>query len=157
MPFKSPKAPSFRTRTLLTLALGLGALSMPGCWYTGWHEGGDMNSRDKHVYISTAWQPKTITLVDTRSGEAMASWDVPVGRQLAMQFYDEKNSDDPVLPAILRYEIMVAGQTGGTLTNSMPSPGRDARRLDVRLRPVPEYPPEDATASRTTSKYEPAE
>lgn len=138
-----------RTRTLPALALAsLALLGATGCAYVGWHEGGDLSSYDKHVYISTAWQPKTVTLLDTRSGDKLASWDIPVGKQLAMQFYDDGNKEDPVYPAMLRYEIMPAGQEGGTLHNSMPCPGRDARRLDMELRPVPEYPPDQAVPPR---------
>jgi hypothetical protein len=140
-----PATPRFpKTRTLPALAIaGLALLALPGCWYVGWHEGGDLGSNDKHVYISTAWQPKTVTLIDTRSGEKLASWDVPVGKQLAIQFFDAQNKDDAVFPTIMRYDIMDAGREGGTLNSSMPAPGPDARRLDWELRPVPEYPPEE--------------
>lgn len=140
-----PATPRTRlTRTLPALALaGFALLGSVGCAYVGWHEGGDRSSYDKHVYISTAWQPKTVTLIDTRSGEKIASWDIPVGKQLAMQFYDKLNKDDPVFPTILRYEIMPAGQEGGSLHNSMPAPGPDSRRLDMELRPVPGYPPDE--------------
>lgn len=144
----------FRTRTSSALALaGAALLAASGCAYVGWHEGGDMQSYDKHVYISTAWQPKTVTLLDTRSGEKLASWDIPVGKQLAMQFYDGKNKDDAIYPTLLRYEIMPAGQEGGTLHNSMPSPGRDARRLDMELRPVPEYPPDEPAPKKAESTH----
>jgi hypothetical protein len=135
-----------RNRTSSTFALAASALlglAVGGCAYVGWHEGGDMQSNDKHVYVSTSWQPKTVTLLDTRSGEKVASWDIPVGKKLAMQFYDGKNQDDPMYPTLLRYEIMPASQEGGTLHNSMPAPDRYSRRLDWELRPVPEYPPEE--------------
>lgn len=132
------------TRTFPALALaGLTLLALPGCWYAGWHEGGDMKSDDKHVYISTTYQPKTVVLIDSRSGDKIASWDVPVGKQLAMQFFDGQNKDDPVMPSILKWEIMPAGTEGGTLRNSIPAPPKEARMLDMRLRDGPEYPPEE--------------
>ena len=138
---------SKRTRTLAALALaGLALAALPGCYYGGWHEGGDHASNDKHVYLSTEWQPKTVKLLDTRNGEMMTSWEVPVGKQLCIQFFQTLNKDDPLYPSIMKWEIMKAGRTGGTLSNSMPVPGQSARRLDVELRPVPEYPADVAEA-----------
>lgn len=152
MPAK-PRTP--RTSRLSIAALLLSGLALPGCYYAGWHEGGDHAANDKHVYLSTEWQPKSVELIDLRSGETIASWDVPVGKQLCIDFAETLNNDDPLYPSIMKWEIMKAGRTGGALRNSMPVPASTARRLDISLRAVPEYAPDVVEAPRPDPVGEP--
>jgi hypothetical protein len=148
MPVTPPNLRSWRKRSLTLAAIALAGLAaLPGCYYAGWHEGGDHSSSDKRVYLSTEWQPKTVSLIDTRSGQTITSWEVPVGKQLCLQFFETLNDDDPLYPSIMKFEIMKAGRTGGALSNSMPVPGSTARLLKMELRPVPEYPADVAEAA----------
>ncbi|QYK47224.1 MAG: hypothetical protein KF838_10585 [Phycisphaeraceae bacterium] len=115
---------------------GMGCEGMPGHF-----PGGSMASIDKYVYQSTTDIPQTITLVDTRTGHAVWSKDVPVGQQLVMRFYADKNDADPVNPDRLDWAMMPSGQRGGTLNNRVFVPASHSRRLDVTLRAPGEMPP----------------
>ncbi|MCW5768087.1 MAG: hypothetical protein KIT19_05345 [Phycisphaeraceae bacterium] len=115
---------------------GMGCEGMPGHF-----PGGSMASIDKYVYQSTTDTAQTITLVDTRTGQAVWSKDVPVGQQLVMRFYADKNDVDPVNPDRLDWAMMPSGQRGGTLSNRVFVPASHSRRLDVTFRAPGEMPP----------------
>lgn len=123
-------------------AVAAGALVLAGC---GYYEGGNMRSMDRHVFVSTSWQPKTVNLVDTRNGETIWSVDVPVGQKLAMEFVDNKNVVDerPAnswLPDTMRWGLGSAEHTSLSLSNEMSVPPASVRRIEWTLRPVPESP-----------------
>lgn len=120
---------------MLGASLIVSAALAGGC-YT---EGGIGYSLDQATYISTPWRPWTITLKDTRTGQDFWSVDVPVGKQLSLGFVSG-DSKDPFTPDVMNWAIMDAGEEFGRLGNSLPVPGRDARRLDASLRPAPELP-----------------
>jgi len=127
------------TTLFLSLAAAGLALTAGGCW-PGYYEGGNYRTRGGglHTYVSTEWQPKTITLVDTRTGSAMWSVDIPVGKQLVIWFEEGESNAGPDLPDLMRWEIMAANTHSGALDNAMPVPGKDSRRLDMTLRAAPE-------------------
>lgn len=130
--------------SLAALALCAGLLG--GC-YT---EGGGQMSMDRFTYVSTPSQPKTITLVDTRTFESIWSIDVPVGQQVALQFMkNPKNREgippDPYRPDLMRWSLMKAYDMGGDLDNSIAVPPSYSRRLEMKLRPSPEMPDPAAT------------
>lgn len=118
---------------LLGGALTAAALPMGGCLT----EGGQYITRDMHTYVSRPWEPKTITLVDTRSGESIWSSDVPVGYKLVIDFETNRHGTDD-LPDRMLWEIFPAERLYGDLRNEIPVPPRSARRIDMSLRPVPE-------------------
>lgn len=108
--------------------------------------GGPRWSADRFTFVSTSWQPKTVSLIDTRSGQTVWSVDVPVGQQISVGFSrgtgpNEYNSDEIV------WGIMPAGQRMGSRPNRMPCPPRDVRRLDMTLRAAPELPGDMATGA----------
>jgi hypothetical protein len=103
--------------------------------------GGALQSHDTFTYFSEAHTPVTVTVIDTRTKEAIFVNEVPVGKQLVIRFYDEQNDSNVVRPAAMRWEVMPLGQTGGELDSVMAVPGPDARRVDVAFRKAPEYPP----------------
>ncbi len=142
--------PAFRSSArsfALAALLGAAALST-GCYY----EGGPLKSADRFTYASTSWQPKTITLVDTRTGEALWSVDVPVGKQLVIDFNAERRADNTEwLPDEALWDIMPNTRRHGALKNKMRVPPSSARRVDVTLRPVPEMPSGAPTASTSTT------
>jgi len=123
---------------LLAVA-ALSACSGPGYAYRNYHdEGGTGTSDDKMVYVSRAFDAKTITVIDTRTGEALWTMDVPVGRKLVIDFEEGKAGDTPDRPDLMRWELMDDSDLYGGLDNAMPVPVADCRRIDVSLRAVPE-------------------
>lgn len=111
-------------------------LSVGGCAY---NEGGPGYSGDIHTYVSTAWRPWTVTLIDTRTGEAVWSADIPVDQQLVIRFRSGKGPS-PELPDMMDWGLMEAGTNYGHRNNRLPVPGADARLLRPTLRPAPEMP-----------------
>ncbi len=91
------------------------------------------------TYWSTESRPTTITILDTRTGEAFFTVEIPVGKQLVLDFKEGDGDDDVRTPDLMRYEIFDLGTTGGMLRNAITVPGRHARRIDVSLRTAPEY------------------
>lgn len=137
----APGAPSTIRSSMLSGAaalIGLGLLS--GC-YT---EGGSGFSTDQHAYVSTAWQPKTITLVDTRTSQSFWSIDVPVGKKLVIQFRENASSPDAApgdaTPDMMLWDLMAPDDDFGPLANQIPVPPKAARRIDWVLRATPELP-----------------
>ncbi len=130
-------------RGLVVAAAGLVALAsstvLTGC--NTYKPGGALQSHDTFTYFSEAFTPVTVTVVDTRTKEAIFVNEVPVGKQLVIRFYDEQNPTNVIRPAAMRWEVMPLGQTGGELDSVMAVPGPDARRVDVAYRKAPEYPP----------------
>lgn len=120
-------------RNLLSTAMLAGSLAAGGCWT----EGGRGYSNDSYTYISREWEPKTISVIDTRTGQAVWSYEVPVGRQLIMEFF-QGGSGDATLPDRLHWGDRDAGTLFGLPENSVNVPSASARRVDMKLRPVPE-------------------
>lgn len=113
----------------LTLLLGAG---LGGC-YT---EAGYFVD-DTYVYVSTPWQPKTVTVYDTRTGEAFWSVDVPVGERLAVKFV-EGTGPNEFRPDEIKWELMPQSRMAGPLSNRAPAPPPRARRIEMTLRAAPE-------------------
>lgn len=128
-------------RPLAILALALTALSpLSGC--NPYRQGGSGQSADTYTYISDAHTPKTVSLIDTRTGETVWSYEVPVGRQLTMRFYKNyQSAKDPNNPDTMRWEEFEAGTYYGGLHNTMNVPPQAARRIDFTLRNAPEHKP----------------
>ena len=91
------------------------------------------------TYWSTASAPTTITVIDTRTGEAFFTVEIPVGKQLVLDFKDGEGDDNVLTPDLMRYDVFPRGQTTGTLRNGITVPDRFSRRIDVTYRPAPEY------------------
>ena len=128
--------------TLAATAVLLGALASSGCILErvpGYWEGGSRASNDLHTYVSRPWEPKTVSLVNTVTGETLWSVDVPVGKQLVIKFNDSKYEDSPN-PTEMLWDIMDVSTDYRPLKNKMPVPAPEFRRIDWELRDVPEYP-----------------
>lgn len=93
-----------------------------------------------NTYLSTPDSPKTISLIDTRTGQTIWTVDVPVNRQLVLRFFENQPGNDRNRPDAMRWEIKQLGRSGGELSNLMPVPDKFSRRIDMTLRPVGEYP-----------------
>lgn len=147
-----PRPSTLALRAALAVAGGAASL-LAGC-YT---EGGGQMSMDRFTYVSTPSQPKTITLVDTRTFESIWSIDVPVGQQVAVQFIKDSKGEEGVTPDayrpdIMRWSLMKAYNTSGELDNAIAVPPSYCRRLEMKLRPSPEMPDATATISNKPVK-----
>jgi hypothetical protein len=130
---------------VLPLAAGLA-----GCQ----NEGGGYASLDRYVYVSRAWEPKTITLIDTRTGESLWSVDIPVGRELYLGF-SKGTGPNEYKPDEVIWEMRENGKRFGSSDNRMPCPPRDARRVDMTLRSKPEMPGTPVPGNPFRSSSEP--
>lgn len=128
--------------TLFALLLPLAA-GLSGCesWNT-MKPGGRQVSLDQHTYTSTAFSPKTVRVVDTRSLEEIWSMDVPVGHKLVMRFYPDKSDGNVHNPDVMRWRLIPTMRGSTRLDNSMPVPASWARRIEWELRSAPEYAPD---------------
>ncbi len=131
--------------TCLTPGAAAALLAAGGCYSPG---GGLLpRTGAAQTYWSTEIMPATVTIVDTRTEEAIFSIEIPVGKQLTFDFV-EGEGDDPVMtPDLMRYQVFDLGTSIGKLRNSLTVPNRSCRRIDVDYRPAPEYrpvPPEQA-------------
>lgn len=121
--------------------LTLGALS--GCLTPG----GAMRSNDEFTYVSTPWEPLTVTLYDRRDDTPLWTVDVPIGSKVSVRFYpDKETSGSARMPDIMRWDIFDESKSLRRLTNAMAVPDANSRLLRVSLREdVPEFPEEIPT------------
>lgn len=91
------------------------------------------------TYYSTETRPKTVRIVDVRTNDVVFSMDIPVGKQLTMDFEDGAGDDPVYTPDTLRYEVFDLGTKTGKLRSQMSVPNANCRRVDITLRPAPEY------------------
>lgn len=122
----------------LVAASAVGML-LSGCYYPG---GGLFSSTEgPQTYVSTESLQKSVTMVDTRTGEVFFSIDIPPGKQLVIDF-ERGEGDDPVYtPDLLLYDVFDAGKTTGSLGNSMTVPPAAARRIDMTVVQAPAFRP----------------
>ena len=114
----------------LTVISGLSA-----CSYT---PGGMGYSDGPMTYVSDPYSPKTITIKDSRNGQVVWTYEVPVGRQVVFQIFPGKDQTKN-FPDTLKWKEMPAGLGSGELSNSMPCPPREMCVIDMSLRTTPEY------------------
>lgn len=135
-----------RTLTLLTAALALLALlTMTGCIKSlvSSTPGGNMRSTDSFTYISTPFEPLTVTLYDHRDNEPLWTVDVPIGQKVTIQFHTNRAKNGTTRrPDIMKWAIYDQTKRRATLENTMAVPGPDSRLLKVAVRDGIEYPDE---------------
>jgi hypothetical protein len=83
-----------------------------------------------------------VTLVDTRTGDEFWSVDVPVGKRLVIQFYEDQGVKGNATPDLMRWDLMDRTRDSGELTQRQAVPPAYARRIDTTLRATPELPAE---------------
>lgn len=136
-----------RATPLLTLALSCLLAGGCGLAYRPYYdEGGSGASIDEFVYVSRPHSPKTVSLLDTRTGETLWTTDVPVGKQLAVRFYKDEAPDNTYTPDMMRWGIFEAGTRWGRKANEMLVPPSYARRLQMDVRAEPEFAPREQPA-----------
>lgn len=124
-----------KTRELLSvICLSVSAL-VGGCNTPG----GMGYSSDRYVYRSDEWQPWTVSLIDTRTGENVWSVDVPVGQQLVFGFRRGVGPNE-FKPDMMYWGITENGRAVSRQSNQLPVPAALSRRIEPVLRPTPELP-----------------
>lgn len=119
------------------VAAGLAAVA-GGCWQPG----GAWGSEDRFTYDSTPWQPQTVAVYDTSTGQAVWSVDVPVGQRVVMKFVSPAELRNEVYPDVLKWDVWPSSREFGNPEREVRVPSRLTRRIDVTLRPAPEAAPE---------------
>lgn len=130
--------------SLLSTCLGVSLLA--GCY----SEGGLPWSEDQHVFVSRPYQPWTVSLKDTRTGEEFWSVEVPVGKQLVVHFVTGAGAKGSYAGDQMEWGLFNEGEAYGALGNTIPVPPANSRRLETTLRPVPETSPNMATNAGST-------
>lgn len=133
--------------------LGVASALLTVCLLAGCLKpGGSMRSNDEFTYVSTPWEPLTVTLYDRRDNTPLWTVDVPVGSKVSVRFYpDKETSGSARMPDIMRWDIFDEGKSLRRLTNAMSVPGASSRLLRVSLREdVPQYPEEIPTDENGT-------
>ncbi len=106
-------------------ALTGGCFLRGGPWYSG---------NAPLTYVSTAMSPKTVSVIDTRTGETVWSMDVPVDTKLVLQFEEDLNPGTP-MPARLSWRVFDDREMiFGGLNDTIPAPPVSARRIDMSIR-----------------------
>lgn len=120
--------------------LGAAVLSclLTACTY---RPGGMMMSLDRFTYESTVYEPKTLTVIDTRTNEVLWTMEVPVGQRVTVEFYENKSKGYADYPDVMRWEVQQTTAMDSVLRSQISVPDRWSRRLDMTLRPVPEFYP----------------
>ena len=131
-----------------TLSLGallICTLMMTGCikQLVSNTPGGSLRSSDTYTYISTPFEPLTVTLYDQRDHEPLWTVEVPIGQKVTVRFMKNKSKEGTTRrPDIMQWEIYDQTKRRSSLSNTMAVPGADSRLLRVTLRDTVEYPDE---------------
>ena len=106
--------------------------------------GGSLRSTDSFTYISTPFEPLTVTLYDQRDHEPLWTVDVPVGQKVTIRFQKNKAKEGTTRrPDIMQWEIYDQTKRRANLSNTMAVPPANSRLLKVSLRDSVEYPAEE--------------
>ncbi|MDP6987266.1 MAG: hypothetical protein QGG74_04395 [Phycisphaerales bacterium] len=114
------------------------------------HDGGYMpmsaGTWSPMTFRSTAAAPKTVAIVDIRTGETIFEVDIPMGQQLSIEFFmDKHRHEHPESPDYMKYTLHTIGDVIGYLDTRVDVPAPWNRRVDVFLRSPEAYTPPDPT------------
>lgn len=130
----------------LTVPLAI-PFTLGGCFYANQmlskSAGGNMSSDDTYTYISTPYEPLTVTLYDNRDNEPLWTVDVPVGSKVSLRFLENKVKDGTTRrPDIMQWAIYDQSRRTARYDNTMAVPPAESRMMRVSLRQGPEFPEE---------------
>ena len=98
-------------------------LALPGC-----------QQFEKYTYRSDVHSQKTITLLDTSTGEKLLPVDIPAGQQLNMVFDNDIQTAEQRGSDVLRWAVRKVGDETVAGGNVMQVPPPSSRRIDMTLR-----------------------
>lgn len=119
---------------LLCAAAIVTASTLCGCMGGNTYSG---RSADRYRYESTTYSPKTISLLDTRTGETAWSVDVPVGQAIQISF-SKGTGPNEYRPDEIRWEMAPIDRYIVSPTNSQPCPPSYSRLIVMTERAKPE-------------------
>lgn len=123
---------------LVWLTCGIFMFGNGGC--VPWYQPGDQGFEGSvHIWPSQEHRPATVTLYDTRTGEAVWTIDVPPGKWLATRFRTGMGNDEVYRPDLLEYSLFDEGRAYGQLRSSISVPGDSSRRLELTIRDGVKY------------------
>ena len=77
--------------------------------------------------------------------------DVPVGKKLIVSFSENTGSNDKYTPDVMKWVVVDEDrETFVSITNSLPVPPANSRRLEPALRTTPELPENMVTVTKGT-------
>ncbi len=136
-----------RPALVSALALAGSAAMLGGCFG---------NSTGSYPYVSRTYSPKTLVLVDTRTGEELWRYDLGVGNSMKVSFHSG-DEDNVVMPDEMRWEVK-SGQSGDVIAqDAIPCPPEGVRRIDWYERKTPEYPRPEAPEGEPKPLPDPVE
>ncbi len=91
------------------------------------------------TYQSTEESPKTVTLLDSRSGERLFVMEIPVGKKLVIDFIADSGDNEVLTPDLMMWEVFPDDVNYGPLSNSMTVPNGWSRKINVDIRNSSEY------------------
>tara|TARA_B100001750_G_C15424297_1_gene554639 strand:- start:595 stop:1107 length:513 start_codon:yes stop_codon:yes gene_type:complete len=91
------------------------------------------------TWESTTEMPKTITIIDTRSGEHFFVMEIPVDHKLVIDFVKNAGDNEVLTPDLMMWEVFPSNTKYGPLSNALTVPNQWARRIDVAIRSSGEY------------------
>ena len=91
------------------------------------------------TWESTTEVPKTVTLIDTRSGEHLFVMEIPVGQKLVIDFVTDGGDNAVITPDLMMWEVFPSSEKYGPLSNALTVPDRWSRKIIVDLRDSGEY------------------
>ena len=91
------------------------------------------------TWESTTEVPKTVTLIDTRSGEHLFVMEIPVGQKLVIDFVTDGGDNAVITPDLMMWEVFPSSVKYGPLSNALTVPDRWSRKIIVDLRDSGEY------------------
>lgn len=151
--------------TLGVMALLILILPLGGCFYAkqafSKTPGGNMNSDDSYTYVSTPYEPLTVTLYDNRDNEPLWTVDVPIGSKVSLRFLENKAKEGTTRrPDIMQWVIYDDSRRTARYDNTMAVPPARSRLMRVSLRQGPEFPeelPEEQTFPNPDEEWLPVE
>lgn len=134
--------------TLAVMVLMTLTLPMGGCFYAkqalSKTPGGNMSSDDSYTYVSTPYEPLTVTLYDNRDNEPLWTVDVPIGSKVSLRFLKNKAKEGTTRrPDIMQWAIYDVKRRTARYDNTMAVPPAESRMMRVSLRQGPEFPEEE--------------
>lgn len=114
-------------RAFLVASLGAATASLGGC-----------SSAEIYTYSSDAHSPKSVTIVDTATGEKVWTCDIPVGQKLDMRFANRPTATEERGSDELAWSLSGVDSKSKGQRNIVQVPPVSRRRIDMTLRPAPE-------------------
>jgi hypothetical protein len=96
---------------------------------------------ETYAYQSDTYSPKTITVLDTSTGEKILAVDVPPGQQLNRKFESTRQAAEKTGKDTLRWNLRPWGDSSLEKSSTLQVPPPSSRRIDMTLRPAPEPRP----------------